>query len=79
MPLPPYLHSCSYLFGLRGPCVSIDTACSSSLVGAHYAARDLAARDADLALAAGVSLTLSPQKSSAFTITGEARWLLGRD
>ena len=63
-------HRVSYLFGLRGPSVSIDTACSSSLVGAHYAARDLTAGDADAALATGVSLTLSARKSSAFTITG---------
>lgn len=39
-------------------------------VGAHYAARDLLTWRADRALAAGVSLTLSAQKSSAFTITG---------
>lgn len=60
----------SYTFGLKGACLSIDTACSSSLVGAHYAARDIAAGDCDRALAAGVNLTLSPGKTSAFAITG---------
>ncbi len=60
----------SYMFGLKGACLSIDTACSSSLVGAHYASRDIAAADCDRALAAGVNLTLSPGKTSAFAITG---------
>ena len=60
----------SYTFGLKGACLSIDTACSSSLVGAHYAARDTAAGDCDRALVAGVNLTLSPGKTSAFAITG---------
>ena len=60
----------SYMFGLKGACLSIDTACSSSLVGAHYAARDIAAGDCDRALSAGVNLTLSPGKTSAFAITG---------
>lgn len=58
------------MFGLKGACLSIDTACSSSLVGAHYAARDITAGDCDRALAAGVNLTLSPGKTSAFAITG---------
>lgn len=58
------------MFGLKGACLSIDTACSSSLVGAHYASRDIAAGDCDRALAAGVNLTLSPGKTSAFAITG---------
>jgi 3-oxoacyl-(acyl-carrier-protein) synthase/NAD(P)-dependent dehydrogenase (short-subunit alcohol dehydrogenase family)/acyl carrier protein len=60
----------SYVFGLKGPCLSVDTACSSSLVAAHYSARDLQAGAADAALAAGVNLTLSPKKAAAFTITG---------
>ena len=60
----------SYVFGLKGACLSIDTACSSSLVGAHYGAMDIAARDCARALAAGVNLTLSPAKTSAFAVTG---------
>ena len=60
----------SYLFGLKGSCVSLDTACSSSLVAAHLAARDLRLGTAHHALAGGVSLTLSAGKTAAFTVTG---------
>lgn len=56
----------AYTFGLKGACLSIDTACSSSLVAAHYGGRDIAAGDCARALAAGVNLTLSPAKTSAF-------------
>ena len=66
------------MFGLKGACLSIDTACSSSLVGAHYGARDTAAGDCTRALAAGVNLTLSPAKTSAFAITGES-FMVGLD
>ena len=60
----------SFMFGLKGACLSIDTACSSSLVGAHYGAGDTAAGDCTRALVAGVNLTLSPGKTSAFAVTG---------
>lgn len=60
----------SYAFGLKGACVSVDTACSSSLVGAHIAAREITAGAATRALAAGVSLTLSGEKTAAFEVTG---------
>jgi len=39
----------------------MDTACSSSLVATHLAAAALAAREASLAVAAGVNLILVPQ------------------
>ena len=51
--------------------MSIDSACSSSLVAIHVAAREINARAATRALAAGVSLTLSPEKTAAFEVTGE--------
>ena len=51
--------------------MSIDSACSSSLVAVHVAAREINARAATRALAAGVSLTLSPEKTAAFEVTGE--------
>jgi len=44
-----------------GPCIGMDTACSSSLVATHLAAAALAAREASLAVAAGVNLILVPQ------------------
>lgn len=60
----------SYVFGLRGPSVSIDTACSSSLVAAHYGALDVQSAISDAALAAGISLTLGIRKTAAFAVTG---------
>ena len=50
----------SYFFGLHGPNVAVDTACSSSLVAIHGAVQCLRQREANLALAGGVNLTLSP-------------------
>lgn len=50
----------AYLLGLRGPAVTIDTACSSSLVAFHVACQSLRTGETRLAIAAGVSLLLSP-------------------
>ena len=62
----------SYLLGLHGPNMAIDTACSSSLVAIHGAMRSLRLREADLALAGGVGLTLSPDGS---ILTSRARMM----
>jgi amino acid adenylation domain-containing protein len=46
----------SYVFGLTGPALVIDTACSSSLVAIAQAVDALRARDAEMAIAGGVSV-----------------------
>jgi acyl transferase domain-containing protein len=55
----------SYFLGAHGPAVVIDTACSSSLVTIHLACQSLRRQESDQALAAGVSLMLSPENSVA--------------
>lgn len=50
----------SYQFNLRGPSQTIDTGCSASLVGVHNGCQDLRTGRADLAIAAGVGMILTP-------------------
>ncbi|MFC6932499.1 type I polyketide synthase [Actinomadura yumaensis] len=58
----------SYLLDLRGPSMIVDTACSSSLVSTHLAVRALRSGEADLALAGGVNVLLSPTVTMTFDL-----------
>lgn len=51
----------SYKLDLRGPSMTVQTACSTSLVAVAQACQALLLRQADMALAGGVSITL-PQR-----------------
>ena len=60
----------SFALGLEGPSVAVDTACSSSLVAVHHAVAGLERGEADLALAGGVCVILSPLTTEAFANAG---------
>lgn len=47
----------AYKLNLKGPSVSVQTACSTSLVAIHQAAKSIIDGDAEMAIAAGVSIT----------------------
>lgn len=60
----------SFTLGLHGACESIDTACSSALVALHAAVRGLFLDDCRAALAAAVSLVLTPHVSASYARAG---------
>jgi acyl transferase domain-containing protein/aryl carrier-like protein len=51
----------AYTLGLHGPNLALNTACSSTLVATHLACQALRTGDAEVALAGGVHLMLSPE------------------
>lgn len=55
----------SYAFDFMGPSMVVDTACSSSLVATHLACRALQTQEAEIAIAGGVNLQLSPEMTMA--------------
>jgi acyl transferase domain-containing protein/acyl-CoA synthetase (AMP-forming)/AMP-acid ligase II/acyl carrier protein len=60
----------SYAFDFRGPSLAVDTACSSSLVAIHLACQSLRRGEAEMAVAAGVNLILTPDLTVNFTRAG---------
>ncbi|MGX7696074.1 SDR family NAD(P)-dependent oxidoreductase [Gordonia polyisoprenivorans] len=60
----------SYVLDLRGPSLTIDTACSSSLVAIHLATQSLRSGEADVAIAGGVNLLLTPAVFAGFDQSG---------
>lgn len=50
----------SFMYDFHGPSVMLDTACSSSLVAVHLACQALRTGEAELAIAGGVNIILSP-------------------
>ncbi|MGD0098084.1 MAG: SDR family NAD(P)-dependent oxidoreductase [Terracidiphilus sp.] len=60
----------AYFLNLKGPAISIDTACSSSLVATHLACQALRNHEIDMALAGGVTLSLTPEPFIAMSQAG---------
>jgi acyl transferase domain-containing protein/acyl carrier protein len=57
----------SYVFGLRGPSLTIDTACSSSLAAVHLAVQSIRSGESHAALAGGANIILQPQINIAYS------------
>lgn len=53
----------SHFLDIHGPSATVHTACSSSLVATHVACQSLRSGEADMALAGGVGIMLTPDSS----------------
>ena len=60
----------SFVYDFHGPSVMLDTACSSSLVAVHLACQAIRSGDAELAVAGGVNIILSPLATVNLTKAG---------
>lgn len=60
----------SHFFDLRGPSMTVETACSSSLVAIHQACESLRSGQAEMAVAGGINMTLSPEASMELSSLG---------
>lgn len=60
----------SYHLNLNGPSMAVDSACSSSLVALHQGCAALRGGEADLVIAAGANLILTPALSVFYTQAG---------
>ncbi|TDT42693.1 phthiocerol/phenolphthiocerol synthesis type-I polyketide synthase C [Streptomyces sp. BK208] len=60
----------SYVFGLRGPSMTVETGCSSSLVALHLAAQALRQGEIDAAVVGATNLMLDPHVTVGLTHFG---------
>lgn len=57
----------SYVFDLKGPCMSLDTGCSGGMVALHLACQALRLGESDAAIVGGTNLLLGPDMTIAMS------------